>query len=233
MIPARFAALSKGQQLAIAIGLPTALAVALGYMAYGKLAELGPDPDVPAFFHREGDDTIRNGDGSCWQQISRLDGQIQELDAVIRRLDARRQELAGLQKEIATAQEMLPREKDILDIVQKLSEMARQIPSDLGSIKVGAISYKEQNAAAAGRGAAAKSSLPQITFDIELEGDINGIIKYIDSIEKDRRYMAVTNISIKPGKVTSDGQGVAYEPHKAKLSFITYTYTPSKTSGRP
>lgn len=223
----QFNSLSKRQQFAIAFGVPGVIAVILAWLIYQKLGILGPDPafaNIP-FFQRQVPENL-------WGQINDKQTEIDEKDKIIARGPARQKELDGLQGEIGAARDMLPRDKEVLEIVQKLSELARQIPSDVGVVKIGAVAYRDGNTQSA-RGATA-NELPQISFDVDFDGDINGIIKYVDSIEKLRRYMAVTNLSIKPGKVSADkgAQDVRFELHHARMTIITYTYTPKKTGGK-
>jgi len=224
----QFNSLSKKQQMAVILGVPGIIAIVLVWLIYQKLGVLGPDPafaSIPMF--------QRQAPGNLWGQINDKQGEIDQKDQVIARRKIRQIELAGLEGEIATARDMLPRDKEVLEIVQKLSELARQIPSDVGTVKIGPVNLPAGRTVAAGK-TAKKNELPQIVFELELDGDINGIIKYVDSIEKLRRYMAVTNLSIKPGKITADkgAQDVRYGPHHARLTLISFTYTPIKTGGK-
>jgi hypothetical protein len=225
MAAPRFSSLSKNQQLAIAIGVPALIAVALGVFAYQKLGILGPDPDLPPMVQRTTDPE------SLYARINVLLEEIDKQDQIIKRKPLRERELIALQKDIAQAENLLPRDKEVLEIVQKLSEMGRQIPSDVGTVQVGAVVIKESGSAASqsGRGAANANELPQVVYEIDIDGTTNGIIKYIDSIERfPQRFMAVTNIVIKPGKPTASDKEVL---HHAKLTLVTYTYQP-KQAGR-
>lgn len=221
----RFSSLSKKQQLAIAIGVPALIAVALGVFAYQKLGILGPDPDLPSMVQRTADPE------SLHAKINVLLEEINKQDQIIQRKPLRERELVALQKDIAQAENLLPRDKEVLEIVQKLSEMGRQIPSDIGTVQVGAVVIKESgNAASQPRGAANANELPQVVYEIDIDGTTNGIIKYIDSIERfPQRFMAVTNIVIKPGKPTVSDKEVL---HHAKLTLVTYTYQPKQAAGR-
>lgn len=227
----RFSSLNKRVQLAISLGVPSLIAIGFSVIIYQKLGELGPDPSLPGFLRRE---SIEGGNDK-WGQINVLQADINKQDGIIKLGPLRQRELEGLEKDIEIARERLPKEKDILEIVQRLGQLAREIPSDIGTVKVGAISYRD-TAAAAGRGggpAAAADELPQISFNVELDGDINGVIKYIDSIEKFPRFMSVTNITIKSGKVSvekdKESQVTRLSPHHVTLTLVTYTYAPKQT----
>jgi hypothetical protein len=225
----RFSSLNKRVQLGVAIGIPALIALLLGWLIYDKLGTLGPDEELPAFVRREVPDSL-------WDQIKKKREEIDQQEQIIRRKQMRERELESLQKDIALAHDMLPREKEVLEFVQQLSELARKIPSDIGIVKVGTVNIIDSGAGAGtgGRaGQAAANELPATSWEVEIDGDINGIIKYIDSIEKYRRYMAVTNISITPGKLTADKEKQLHrEPHHARLTMVTFTYTPKK-GGRP
>jgi hypothetical protein len=225
----RFSALNKRVQLAIALGIPTVIALGLALVTYQKLGELGPDPSLPGFLRRE------SVTDNKWEQINALQADIDKQDGIIRLRPIRQRELDSLSADIETASKRLPREKDVLDIVQKLSQLAREIPSDIGAVKMGPISYRDASVATArgAPGGGAAQELPQIVFDTEIVGDINGIIKFIDLIEKDPRFMSVTKIAIKPGKIAVDkeAQAVRMEPHRVSLTLVTYTYVPSQTAG--
>lgn len=219
----RFSSLGKRQQLAIAIGIPAVVAVIIGMIAYQKLGELGPDPSLtPAFLQRTSDPE------SLWAKINALQEEIDKQDQIIKRKAMREREYAALQKDITAAENLLPRDKEVLEIVQKLSEMGRGITSDIGVLQVGGVSVKDGGAASTARGAN-PNELPQVIYEIDIDGTTNGIIKYIDSIERfPGRFMAVTSIVFKPGKASLDKEAL----HHAKLTLVTYTYRPKQGRGK-
>ena len=89
---------------------------------------------------------------------------------------------------------------------------------------------ESSDAAARSAGAANRSggSKPeQVTYQTEITGDINGIIKYVDMIEKNPRFMLVNSFSLKPGKIaTDDEKRAVFLPHEVKMNIITYVYNP-------
>ena len=69
----------------------------------------------------------------------------------------------------------------------------------------------------------------KVTYLTDITGDLNGIIKYIDVIEKNPRFMTVNSISIKPGSVSQDAEKrLVLTPHSVKMSLSTFVYNPGK-----
>jgi hypothetical protein len=218
--------LNKNQQLAVFIGAPVVVAIILGVLIYRSMGVLGPDPDdrLPGFLHR----TLP---GNKWEQINSLDQQIAEKDKIIARRPAVERELANLEADIKAGRERLPLESEKAEMRLLVEKLARDIPSDIGTVLVKSVKIIE-DAASGGRaaGAAARSggSKPeQVTYQTEISGDLNGIIKYIDMIEKNPRFMLVNSFSIKPGKIGSDNEKrPTFAPHDVKMNIITYVYNP-------
>lgn len=218
----KFSTLSKRQQLAIALGAPLAIALILGVVIYQKLGILGPDPKIFPSVQRNSDPE------SLYARINALQAEIDQQDIIIKKKPVCERELKDLESEIDLANDMLPQEREVLGIVQKLSEMGRQIPPEIGVVSVGSVSIRDNGATPATRGANT-NELPQVSYDIDIEGNTNGLIKYIDSIERfPHRYMAVTNIAWKPGKYTVDKDA----QHHVKLTLVTYTFQPKKARGK-
>lgn len=217
----RFSSLSKRQQLAVALGIPAVVAVVIGMIAYQELGVLGPDLSLPGIVQRTSDPE------SWFARINALQTEIDQQAEIIKRKPLRDRELLSLQKDITAAENLLPRDKEVLEIVQKLSEMGR-IPSDIGIVQVGNVMIKDGGQPVAGRGVAT-NDLPQVVYEIDIDGTTNGIIKYIDSIERfPGRFMAVTSIVIRPGKPVPDKEAL----HHVKLTLVTYTYQPKPGRGK-
>jgi hypothetical protein len=97
-------------------------------------------------------------------------------------------------------------------------------------VQIKSVKITEDGGGAGGRSARSGNAKPeQVTYQTELSGDLNGIIKYIDMIEKNPRFMLVNSFSLKPGKVAidkeSDGR-FAFGHHEVKMNIITYVYNP-------
>lgn len=223
--------LNKKQQLAVLIGVPAVVAITLIVLIYRAMGVLGRDPEdrLPGFVHR-------NLPGNKWEQIVTLDSQIAEKDVIIARRPAVEKELANLEADIKAGRERLPLESEKAEMRLLIEKLARDIPSDVGTVLVKSVKIIESNQAASSRGAAGRSggSKPeQVSYQTEISGDLNGIIKYIDMIEKNPRFMLVNSFSLKPGKMGLDAEKRSvFLPHEVKMNIITYVYNPSSGGGR-
>jgi hypothetical protein len=226
-IPA-FKDMNKQQQLMILIGVPIVVALAFAYLSYQTLGKLGPDPILPKFMHRK-------VAGSKWVDINKTIDEIGKQQAIIDRKPAVEAELASLQGEINRNEERLPKEAEKAIMMEVIEKYAREIPSDLGTVRFKAVKINDQTAAGGGaRGKAVGNDYQTITYATEILGDMNGIIKYIDSIEKNFRFMAVKSVSIKPGGITIDEPSIkiVYDLHEVSLDIVTYVYTPPAVPGK-
>lgn len=225
--------LNKNQQLAVLIGVPAVVAITLIVLIYRAMGVLGPDPEdrLPGFLHR-------NLPGNKWQQILDLDGQIAQKQVIIDRKQKVIDELNSLEADIKAGRERLPLESEKAEMRLLIEKLARDIPSDIGTVVVRSVKIIE-NAGPGGqpRSGAARSggSKPeQVTYQTEISGDTNGIIKYVDMIEKNPRFMLVNSFSLKPGKITVDDEKrPVLAPHDVKMNIITYVYNPTSAGGQP
>jgi Tfp pilus assembly protein PilO len=212
-IPA-FSQLDKRQRMMVLVGVPVAVVLALGYFSWRALNRLGPDPALPTFLHRP---------GGTWTDINGLKEQIAVKDAIIAREPRIRAQLAALQDEIKIADDRLPKEAEKPEIRQLIEKLARDVPATVGLVQFKGVKIIE--------GAAVKGQDYQpVTYQTEVNGDLNGIIKYIDSIEKNTRFMAVRSLTIKPVGVTLDVENakVVAGLHVVNLDIVTYVYTGSQ-----
>jgi hypothetical protein len=216
---AQFKALPKQQRLGIAFAIPIAIAGIAGYMTWGALAQLGPDEGVPAFMRRD------TGNGK-WNEINTTQGEIDAKMAIIAERDKIRKQLDALQAEIAVAEERLPREAEKSMMREVIQRLARDVPADIGVVNLKSVRINEE--AGSSRGSSSKGELWSMTFNLDIEGDINGIIKFIDSVEKNPRFMIVNSIQIRSGDVRTDGSAQPPKPvyglHSVRLDLITYVY---------
>lgn len=219
--------LNKKQQLAVLIGVPVLVAITLGVLIYRAMGVLGPDPEdhLPGLMHR-------SLPGNKWEQINTLDKQIQEKDVIIARRQKVIDELNSLEADIKAGRERLPLESEKAEMRLLIEKLARDIPSDIGVVLVKSVKIIENStpAAAARQGAGGRSggSKPeQVTYQTQISGDLNGIIKYIDMIEKNPRFMLVNSFSLTPGKIETDSEKRSVlRPHEVKMNIITYVYNP-------
>lgn len=227
--------LNKNQQLAVLIGVPAVVAITLGVLIYRAMGVLGPDPEdhLPGFLHR-------NLPGNKWEQINTLNSQIAEKQAIINRRPAVEAELNSLEADIKAGRERLPLESEKAEMRLLIEKLARDIPSDIGTVLVKSVRIIEGGTPAAGRqgsaGRAGGSKPEQVTYQTEIAGDLNGIIKYVDMIEKNPRFMLVNSFTLKPGKIgLDDEKRSVFLPHEVKMNIITYVYNPGGTAagGKP
>jgi len=215
--------LNKRQQLAILIGLPSAVALFLIVLIYRAMGVLGPDPNdrLPGFFHRNTPDNL-------WSQINDKVAQIAVEQDEINKRPAVQKEMEGLEADIKAARERLPLESEKIDMRLLIGKLARDIPSDVGSVQVLSVRIIEEAGATASRTGGGDDT-QKVTYLTEITGDLNGIIKFIDVIEKNPRFMTVNSIIIKPGTVAQDAEKrLVLTPHSVKLSLSTYVYNPGK-----
>lgn len=213
-----FSQLEKKEQIMICIVLPLAVAAAIGYFGWKIIKDLGPDPKLPSFLHRP--------DG-IWTQINATEQSIMAEQAVVNRAESVRKQLESLQDEIALAEQRLPLEAEKTLVRQLIEDLARNVPDTMGVVQLKAVTIQ------AG-GAVKGEDYQPITYRTEIMGDLNGIIKYIDQIEKNTRFMMVRNFSIKPGglSIDSEKQVVVSALHSVNLDIVTYVYNPSSGAAR-
>ncbi len=223
-IPA-FASLNKRQQMAVLIGVPCAGLLLLGWLSHRSLGRLGPDPSVPAFVHLEKPENI-------WSQINTTKGQIQEKELIIAEGPKIEAQLKALEDEIYEAEQRLPTVAEKAAMRQLIERLAREIPADIGTVRYKSVRITEGAKSAGGRGG---SDYQTITYQTEVEGDLNGIIKYIDALEKNPRFMTIKSMTLKPGdmKLTDTKDKIDFGLHAVNLEVMTYVYTaPQKGRGK-
>lgn len=212
----RFKALPRNQQLGILFGIPVVVALTAGYFGWKVLGELGADPTIPGFLRRE---------GGVWANITDLQDQAAEKQKIIDRKPQIEATLRDLQDDIQSAEERLPRAAEKAQMREVIERLAREIPAELGIVKLKSVRITEDAPQAGG---SKRGGLSTVTYQTEVQGDLNGIIKYIDSIEKNTRFMAVNQLSFRSGAValdSSDGKPkVKFEPHTVKMDIVTYVY---------
>jgi hypothetical protein len=219
--------LNKRQQLAVLIGVPAAVAMLFIVLTYRALGVLGPDERLPGMLQR-------HEPGNLWDQIADLNTQIKTQEAEIAKEPAIRKQLADYEADIKAARERLPLESEKAEMRLLIEKLARDIPSDIGNVQVQSVRIIEDGAGAGpGRDRSGGDDTHKVIYQTEITGDLNGIIKYIDMIEKNARFMLVNNISLKPGEVRLDAEKkLTFAPHVVKMSLVTYVYNPLSGKGR-
>jgi hypothetical protein len=208
---AAFNALEKRQQITIVVAVPLLIIALLGYLSWGLLAKLGPDPKLPAFLQRP---------GGVWTDINAAVEGIAAQEAIIAtgpQVEARLKELSD---EIDLAEQRLPLEAEKTEVRQLIEKLARDISPSLGRVEFKAVRIIEG-------GVVKGQEYQPITYQVEIAGDLNGTIKYIDSIEKNTRFMMVKNLTLHPGALTLDAESarVVAALHQVNMEIVTYVYT--------
>lgn len=218
----RFNELPLKQRLGIVGGVGIALAGVLGYMAYSALGELGPDREVSWL-------ATLAPEGGIWAQIATTENQIQTEKAVADQLDEVEAQLKALADTIAEQERRLPREKEKAEVRERLQQFANEIEGEYGEVDILGVQIREvdPNRGRGRRGAQnQESNYESISYICDITADMNGIISFIDKVEKERRFMKIENISISPGGVSYDKDlnEIIYEPHSAKIEVETYIF---------
>jgi len=220
-LASRFKGLPRNQQLGIAFGVPMVAILIFVYLTWQVMAQLGADPSIPAIFRREG--------MGKWSEISAVDEQITAKQAIINRKGEIVRRLTELQTEISEAEERLPREAEKAQMREVIERLARDIPPEVGTVKLKSVRIIEDDSAVA-KANSRGPSLRTVVYQTEVSGDLNGLIKYIDSIEKNKRFMSVNTISLRGGGVRADPESkgkIQYDLHTVKMDLVTYVYATS------
>lgn len=220
-LASRYKALPRNQQLALLYGLPVVVAATFAWFTWKVMGDLGADPSIPAFLRRDG--------VGKWSEITGVEDQIAEKQKIIDGKPEIERKLAALKGDIADAEQRLPREAEKAQMREVIERLAREIPPELGSVKIKSVRIVED----AGD-ASKKNELRTVTYQTEVAGDLNGLIKYIDSIEKNTRFMMVNSITWRAGDVAIDSDSKAkpaFKPHAVKMDLVTYVYASGK--GKP
>jgi hypothetical protein len=171
----------------------------------------------------------RSLSGNKWELIGAKNVEITAKDVIIARGQAAIITLKGLEADIKSGRDRLPLDSEKTEMRLLIDKLARDIPSDIGSVQVRSVRINEGSSAATRAGARSGGNKPeQVVYQTELSGDLNGIIKYIDMIEKNPRFMLVNSLSLKPGGLSTDEEKrTVFRPHEVKMNIITYVYNPS------
>ena len=219
-----FNALPLKQRVGIICGVGAVLAIVIGYFLYTALGKLGKDPnDALSFMMTESETSI-------WGEIGALDLEIKKFEARARMYDKFKAKLDNLKLVNKYARKKLPREREFSKIGDELGLFAQQVVAqELGFISMDSIDINET---ASAQGARRRRPVPgalaepqQITFKCEVVADINGLIAFINKVERsDERLMTIDGIEIEPGDVSAntDTKEVDYGRHSAKLEINTW-----------
>jgi hypothetical protein len=220
-----FSSMPRRNQLLIAYGVPAAILALLLFWMWKALGTLGPVDKAIAeasgqpsglFFTRN------TPSPAIWADIVDTQTQINAQMEVAKTLPEVQKTYNGLLAEKKIAEERLPRETEKAEMRQVIQRLARDIPKDIGTVELASVNIIE--------GGERGGDTKVITFQTDLKGDQDGIIKFIDEIEKNQRFMSVQNLTIHTGGMTADqvAHKVVNNPHAVHLDIVTYVFNPDK-----
>lgn len=221
--PAFLAAMSRRNQLFVLYGVPAVIIIGLAYWGWRELAVLGiidneldPGNHLPAFLQRDDPESL-------WAQITSTQKDIDGYQQTINQEPAITKQLASLKADIEEKKDQLPRESEKSEMRDILERLAREIPKDFGMVKIMSVSISDS---ASNRSAANEART--VTYSVNLIGDQEGILKYIDSIERYRRFMVVNRIALHSGGLSVDEHEhmIVKLPHQVQLEIQTKIYVP-------
>lgn len=194
------------------------------YFLAGSLHRLGPDPGVPGLLQRQGDES------SLFAQIAAKDAAIAEQNAIAAKFAERDALLKSMKADIDAARKRLPTEAQKAEVRQLIEDLARQVGTSAGALVVRSVSIREA-AAAAGRGAA--QDYKTIEYQTTVSSDLDGIIHFINLVERNERFMTIEGIQLTSGGVAVNNETgkVETKPHTAQLRIVTYIDTTGIQTG--
>lgn len=201
--------------LIIIAGVTVLLASLFIYALAGSLARLGNDEGIPSFMRRDGDES------SLFAQMAARQASIAEQSAVALKYDARKAVLDGMKADIAAARKRLPTEAQKAEVRQLIEDLARQVGSGSGALTVQSVAIRE---AAPSSRARTANEYQTVEYQTSIASDMDGIIQFINLIERNERFMTVEGIQIASGGVmpSSEAGKIERKPHAVNLRIITY-----------
>ena len=189
------------------------------WLSYRDLQALGPDPDLKAVGFLCGKTATTE-----WAKINAERKKADDLKAKLADEAQVTKELASLRKEVRDREAQLPSDEDVPEIRKWLEEVAGTIPPEAGTMR-----YRSSNIvrSASGRGRGSNIGYNTVTYKMQFEGDMNGLLYYLDRIETNqRRFMNVANFSLSPGGVSVNEKDLAIDRslHTIAMDVVTYVY---------
>lgn len=225
--------LPRTQQLAIGYGIPVVIIGTFGWFTYQDLGEIGPHHEDPSLGLTHADVRLpsflnRTTEGSLGSEAAGLVGQIAAKQATINRRPAVEREKKAVEAEKDGYERQLPTDLEKAEMRRRIEDLARGAVT-LESVKIIEPVDSPRRGPAAGKA----SSTRDITFVAEIKGSFNGIIKYIDAIERSTRFMSVRTITIKPGSVSAPkgSDKPVFSDHSARIEILTHIYTKPDAPG--
>ncbi len=217
--------LQKKHWLIVIASVTVVLCGTIGYFLAGSLHRLGPDEAVPALIRRQGDES------SLITQIAAREAAIAEQNAIFAKLDEKTALLNSMKADIAAARKRLPTEAQKAEVRQLIEDLARQVGSSSGALMVRSVAIRE---AAPTTGRTAAGDYKTIEYQTQVSADLDGIIQYINLIERNERFMTVVGFPIATGGVAPVAAWGKIEatPHPVPLRIVTNIDSTAGAGGR-
>ncbi len=195
------------------------------YLLAGSLNRLGDDQGVPGFMRRVGNDQ------SLYAQVRAKEDAIKAQAVIVSKTTERQAVLDSMKVDIAAARKRLPTEAQKAEVRQLIEDLARQVGSASGALTVKAVSIREAATKAAVRGGGA--DYKSIEYQTTVSADMDGIIQFINLIERNERFMTVEGIQLTSGGVglNRDTGKPESKPHTAQLRIVTYIDSAGSQAG--
>jgi len=211
----------------IVIGVTTALIGGVFvYLAMGSLRRLGADPEVPAILRSAGDST------SLFAQIADKEQAILAQQLIAAKFKEREALLTSMKADIDSARKRLPSEVKKGEVRQLIEDLARQVGTVSGALTVKTVSIRE-SAATATRGSS--QDYRTVEYQIAISADLDGLIQFINLVERNEQFMTIEGIQLTAGAVAIDRASGKIEPkpHNVQLRIVTYIdATAAASAGR-
>lgn len=209
----------------IIAGVTIAISAAFIYALAGSLSRLGNDEGVPSFLRREGDSM------SLFAQMAARQNSIAEQSVVASKFEARKAILDGMKTDIAAARKRLPTEAQKAEVRQLIEDLARQVGTGAGALTVRSVAIRE--AAPSTSRTRSSGDYQTVEYQTTVTTDMDGIIQFINLIERNERFMTVEGIQIASGGVSpsTDAGKIDSKPHNVNLRIITYIDATGRQSG--
>ncbi len=129
-----------------------------------------------------------------------------------------------MKSDIAAARKRLPTEAQKAEVRQLIEDLARQVGSGSGALVVRSVAIREAAPTATAGRKTGGSDYKTIEYQTSVSADMDGIIQFINLIERNERFMTVEGIMLTTGGITSanDGGKIQGKPHTVQLRIITY-----------
>jgi hypothetical protein len=227
----KYKTLPRPQQMAV-LFVPPVILIGVGvWLMHREAGFIGAHPQVPSLLQRS-DGVLADGSPNLWQQITDLDTQIAVQEQKIAQRPAIQAKLNGLREEIKEIQSLLPLNEEKTEIRELIQTLAREVPPEFDTVDVKSVKIDDSRSDP-------NSDYNTVLYQAEVTGTLNGLIAFMDSIEKpsprNQRFMSINKINWKSGKIEADAKSsigkASFGAHAVQFDVVTYIYQP-KTKGR-